>query len=132
MRNLTCGLVVVVSIAVVGCGGQSDSTAAQGVVRDYVKALFGGNGNEACKDLSGDALHGLEGPAFGNSTCQQAIASLGQGFTKSQAQAAEGAPIQVRVHGDTAVATFTPKGQRTDRYDLTKVSGVWHITTLSG
>jgi hypothetical protein len=123
-------LVVVVSIALIGCGGRSDSAAVQGVVRDYVNASLSGDGNEACRDLSGAALRGLTGPAFGNSTCQQAIVSLSRGFAKGQAQAAAAVPIHVQVHGDTAVATFKPKGQETDTYGLTKANGVWQITSL--
>jgi hypothetical protein len=132
-RNVIYGLGVGATGFLIGCGGgKSDSAAVQSVVRDYVKASLTGDGNAACKDVRGAALHNLTGPLFGNTTCQRAIVSLARGFTKSQVQAAEAAPIRVQVHGDTAVATFEAKGEGTDRYALTKSGGAWHITAFAG
>lgn len=104
----------------------------QGVVRHYVKALATQNGDEACKNLTGDARRALIDSNASVTTCQQAIASAGSGLGAAETHAVEQAPIQVHITGTGAVATFQPQGQNLNTYALVKLSGTWYISNLQG
>jgi len=131
MRVTRCVPVLVLVVAVTGCGGSGSSRDAAGVrqtMHQFVNDLVSNNAAGACSLFTSEALTHTFG---GSSGCQQLLARATKApgekrKLRREAKKIDGTPISV--HGNTAtVLNIGSAGSTT----LTYVNGRWLIGTTS-
>jgi hypothetical protein len=120
------------ALALPGCGGGNNKSAAEKTVKDYLGSLADGDGEQACEKLTGDAKRqavdyvASNVPELNATSCADALAKLSEQLGGDEASALKDAAVDSStITGDSA--TVRMKGASSTA-ELRKVDGTWYIS----
>lgn len=116
MRSLA---VLVLALALAGCGGVSDDARARAVASDWLTAVYDSDGARACELFAAEVVERLP-------TCATVYSMLGEALGETLGGSAGLQPdaLAVTVDGDHAVATV---GDGKGTLELVRTDDGWRV-----